>query len=97
MQRYRLQQSFDPVPSNLHTDTNQEERRQLRDYRHPRRSKDSRQPVGKSIAEQNADRDQQQSNECSQNCQKDGTRDGVPSLVATEIDPGPTVSGIVMG
>jgi len=42
----------------------------LRDNRHPRCSQDSRQPVGKSIAEQNADRDQHQSNECRRDCQR---------------------------
>src|SRR6202789_1832198 len=70
MQRYRLQQCFNPVPGDLHTDTNQEKGRQLRDHRHPRWSEDSRQPVGKSIAEQNADRDECQPNECSQDCQR---------------------------
>ena len=58
MQRQGLQQCFDPVPSNLHTDTNQEKRQQLCDHGHPRCSEDSRQPVRKSIAQENADREE---------------------------------------
>ncbi len=65
-----LQQCFDAVPGNLDTDTNEEERGQLGYHSHARWSQDARQTVGKSVAEQNADGDQDQSNECSQDCQR---------------------------
>src|SRR5260370_33404632 len=65
MEGQGLQQGFGAVPGDLDTDANQEERGQLGDNGPARCSKDSRQAVGKCIAEQNADGDQHQSNESS--------------------------------
>src|SRR5260370_21590677 len=51
MEGQGLQQCFDSVPGNLHADTNQEKGRHFGDHGHARCSQDSRQAVGKSIAE----------------------------------------------
>src|ERR1700730_8845353 len=70
MQGHRLEQRLDPVPSNLHTDTNQEKRRELYDHRHRRGSQDSCQAVSKSITQENAESFQHASNQGSQNSQR---------------------------
>src|ERR1700732_497662 len=70
VQGQRLKQCLDPVPSNLHTDTNQEKRRELYDHRHRRCSQESCQAVSKSIAQEYAESYQQASNQGSQNSQR---------------------------
>src|SRR5258708_39825781 len=70
VQGQRLQQRFDPVPGYLHTDTNQEKRRELYDHRHRRGSQNSRQAVSKPITQENAESYQHASNQSTQNSQR---------------------------
>ena len=67
MQGHRLQQILDAVPANLHTDANEKKRRQFRDNGHRGSPYRSREAVGKSVAQKDAEGDQREAKQCCQN------------------------------
>jgi hypothetical protein len=53
----RSEQHTGPIPYNLHPNAHQQKRRQPHDHAHPSGAQQFRQPVGKSVAQEHANRD----------------------------------------
>jgi hypothetical protein len=77
-----LEQRSDSVPHDLHANANEEKSGKPDDDVHRGRSQRTSESVRESVTEVNADADQQSREQ---------------RVIATEMDPGPTVSGKVKG
>ncbi len=96
----RLQQRFHSIPQNLHPNADQQERRQPHHDHHPVLSQNRRKPVRVSVAKENRQRHQRRPDTAARIESKFAPKcrgSFAPSVIATEIEPGPTVSGSVKG
>jgi len=88
------------IGRNLNADAGQNERGQSHEDVRSGRSERAQNPVGVPVAEKDAggdDNDADRMRECSQQEWPQAAGGFAPSVSATDIEPGPTVSGIVMG
>jgi hypothetical protein len=95
----RLQQRTRSIPHDLYADTDENERRQAKDNIHCSLSYNAPDWLGKAIHQVDAARYEYASQErCyGQNRASPPSAWLAPTAIATEIEPGPTVSGIVSG
>jgi len=86
------------VPTNLNTDTQQDKGGQAHHHGGSGRPQFLEDALRVAVAEVDSGGDEQDSNRLRERGQEQRTEAGLaPSVSATEIEPGPTVSGIVRG